>query len=88
MTEHVNPFDEMLRTIAEWHNYHRRTSPGTTTRLRKRFEKYKRDYVHFMIEYDRTRRPRLLERANTVLAEAQTEFNKFKRLEFLATLAK
>jgi hypothetical protein len=88
MMENVNPFDEMLHTIAEWHNYHRRTSPGTTARLKKRFEQYNKEYIKLTIEYDRTRRPRLLEQANTVLAEAQTEFNRFKRLEFLATLAK
>jgi hypothetical protein len=89
MTENdVNLFDEMLRTIAEWHNYHKKTSPGTTARLRKRFEQYNKDYLSKMIEYHRTQRLSYLDKANAILAEAQKEFNRFKRLEFLATLSK
>lgn len=86
--EHVNPFDEMLREIAEWHNYHKRTSPGTTARLKKRFEQYNKDYLTKMIEYNRTGRPGQLDKANAVLEAAQKEFKQFKRLEFLATLSK
>jgi hypothetical protein len=89
MTEDdVNPFDEMLRTIAEWHNYHKKSSPGTTARLKKRFEQYNKDYLTKIIEYNRTKRPFYLNRANAILEEAQKEFNRFKRLEFLATLSK
>jgi hypothetical protein len=89
MTENdVTPFDEILRTIAEWHNYHKKTSPGTTSRLRKKFEQYNKDYLSKMIEYNRTKRSFYLNRANATLEEAQKEFNRFKRLEFLATLSK
>jgi hypothetical protein len=84
----ANPFDEMLLTIAEWHNYHKKTSPGTTAKLRKRFEQYNNDYLTKMIEYHRTKRPFYLSRANATLAKAQEEFSRFKRLEFLATLSK
>lgn len=86
--EPVNPFDAMLQQIAEWHNYHKKTSPGTTARLKKRFEQYNKDYLAKMIEYNRTNRPFYLNRANAVLEAAQKEFNQFKRLEFLATLSK
>jgi hypothetical protein len=86
--EHVNPFDEMLQAIAEWHTYHKRTSPGTTARLKKRFEQYNNDYLFKIIEYNRTKRPFYLNKANAVLEAAQKEFKQFKRLEFLATLSK
>lgn len=86
--EHANPFDEMLQAIAAWHNYHKKTSPGTTARLKKRFEQYHKEYITRIIEYDRTKRPFYLNRANAVLEAAQKEFKQFKRLEFLATLSK
>lgn len=81
-------FDYFRKTIAEWHQQHRSTSPGTTTRLKKRFEQYEYDYHKAIAEYRQTKRKSSLDRALAVVEKAEEEFKIYKRLEFLGTLAK
>lgn len=81
-------FDYFRNTIAEWHEYHRATSPGTTARLKKRFEQYEYDYHKLIAEYRQTNRQSALKRALDVVETAEQEFKVYKRLEFLGTLAK
>lgn len=81
-------FEYFLKTIAEWHRRHRSTSPGTTTQIRKRFEKYAFDYAKYSAEHRKTKKPSCLDKANQILQTAEAEFNTLKKLELLGTLSK
>lgn len=81
-------FDHMRQTIAEWHEFHKATSPGTTARLKKRFEQYEYDYHKTIAEYRQTRKPSALTRAMKTVEAAEAEFKIYKRLELLGTLSK
>jgi hypothetical protein len=88
MIQQLKQFEEWEREIAKWHKYHKGTSPGTTTLIKKRFEKYKLDYFRLTTEYRQTKKKSVLLAAEKVFATAEAEFVKFKRLEFLGTLSK
>ena len=81
-------FDHFRKTIAEWHQVHRATSPGTTTRLKKRFEQYEYDYHKLIAEYRKTKNPTVLNRAISVVETAEKEFKTYSRLELLGSLSK
>ena len=81
-------FEYFLKTIAEWHRRHRSTSPGTTTKIRKRFEKYAFDYAKHLTEHRKTKKPSCLTNANKILQTAEAEFTTLKKLELLGTLSK
>lgn len=81
-------FEYFLKTITQWHSRHRETSPGTTVKIRKRFEKYAFDYEKHMAEYRKTNKSSVLQKANELLETAENEFAKLKKLELLGTLSK
>ena len=81
-------FDYFRKTTAEWHEFHKATSPGTTARLKKRFEQYEYDYHKLIAEYRQTKRQSSLRKALTVVEQAEQEFKVYKRLELLGTLSK
>ena len=85
---HQHRFDYFRKTIAEWHEFHRATTPGTTARLKKRFEQYEYDYHKHIAEYRKTGRQKALDTALKTVDNAEKEFTIYKRLEFLGTLAK
>lgn len=86
--EKTDAFEKYLKTINEWHKRHRDTSPGTTTRIRKKFEKYSFEYSKLMAEYRKTKKPSILSDANKILENAEQEFKLLKKLELLGTLCK
>ena len=88
MEQQAQQFEEWRKMIDAWHKYHKDTSPGTTARLKKRFEKYEFDYFKLISEFRKTKKPSLLRKADAIVAEATDEIKTFKRLEFLGTLAK
>lgn len=81
-------FEYFLTTIAEWHKAHRDVSPGTTVRLRKKFEQYQYDYHKAIAEHRQTKRPGPLQKALNIVEQAENEFKVYKRLELLGTLSK
>lgn len=81
-------FDNFRKTIDEWHQHHKSTSPGTTTRLRKRFEQYEYEYHRAIAEYRKTKRQKALDTALKTVDTAEKEFKVYARLELLGTLAK
>jgi len=81
-------FDYFRKTIAEWHEFHKSTSPGTTSQLKKRFEQYEYAYHKLIAEYRQTKRQSSLKRALEIVERAEDEFKVYKRLEFLGTLSK
>ena len=85
---HQHRFDYFRKTIEEWHQQHRSTSPGTTSLLKKRFEQYEYDYHKHIAEYRKTGRRKALDTALKTVDAAEKEFEIYKKLEFLGTLAK
>lgn len=83
-----NIFDHYHTTINQWHKRHRKTSPSTTLRIRKRFDKFSFEYAKTMAEYRKTRSPSVLATANNILQDAEKEFKILKKLELLGTLYK
>lgn len=81
-------FDHYRKTVSEWHEYHKATSPGSTARLKKRFEQYEYDYHKAIAEYRQTKRPSCLKKALDVVEHAEKEFKIYSRLELLGTLSK
>lgn len=81
-------FDYFRKTIQEWHEFHKSTSPGTTAQLKKRFAQYEYDYHKHIAEYRKTKRQKSLDTALKTVDNAEKEFIVYKRLEFLGTLAK
>lgn len=81
-------FDHFRKTVAEWHEYHRATSPGSTARLKKRFEQYEYDYHKYIAEYRQTKRQSSLKKALDIVERAEKEFKTYSRLEMLGTLSK
>lgn len=81
-------FDHFRKTIEEWHRFHRDTSPGTTAKLKKRFEQYEYEYHKNIAEYRKTKRQKALDTALKTVDKAEKEFKVYKRLEFLGTLSK
>lgn len=81
-------FDYFRKTIEEWHQYHKATVPGTTTKLKKRFEQYEYEYHKHIAEYRKTKRQKALDTALKTVDKAEEEFKIYKRLELLGTLAK
>lgn len=81
-------FDYFRKTVSEWHEYHKATAPGTTARLKKRFEQYEYEYHKHIAEYRKTGRRKALDTALKTVDKAEKEFKIYKRLEFLGTLAK
>ena len=81
-------FDYFRSTIADWHNFHKATSPGTTARLKKRFEQYEYDYHKLIAEYRQTKRQSSLRKALAIVEQAEQEFKVYKRFELLGTLSK
>lgn len=81
-------FEHFLATIAEWHKAHRDVSPGTTVKLRKKFEKYQYDYYKAIADYRQTKRPGSLQKALDIVEQAEKEFKIYKRLELLGALSK
>jgi len=88
MDQQVQQFEEWHTLIAEWHKYHKSTSPGTTTRLKKRFAQYSFDYFKLMSEYRKTGKPSLLSKADAIYESAEKEIKTFKRYELIGTLSK
>lgn len=90
MMEHSyqHQFDLYRQTIAEWHEYHKATSPGTTALLKKRFEQYEYNYHKYIAEYRKTKKQKPLRLALQVVDQAEKEFNQFKKMEFIAALSK
>lgn len=88
MEHQSTQFKEWREMIEAWHKYHKDTSPGTTSRLKQRFEKYEFDYYKLLAEYRKTKKHSLLRRAEQIHAEAAAEIKTFKRLELLGTLSK
>lgn len=88
MDQQIQQFDQWRSMIDEWHKYHKRTSPGTTAQLKKRFEKYSFDYFKLLSEYRKTKKPSLLRKADAIYKSAEQEIKTFKRLEILGTLSK
>lgn len=81
-------FEYFLGLIDQWHKRHRDIAPGTTTKIRKRFEKYAFDYAKLFAEYRNTGKKSLLDKANDVLETAEKDFKLLKKLELLGTLSK
>lgn len=81
-------FDHFRQTIEQWHQAHRSTSPGTTARLRKRFEHYEYEYHKHIAEYRKTNRKKSLDTALKTVDTAEKEFKLYARLELLGTLSK
>lgn len=81
-------FDHFRSTIADWHKFHKSTSPGTTARLKKRFEQYEYEYHKHIAEYRKTKRQKALDTALKIVDTAEKEFKLYSRHEFLGTLAK
>ena len=81
-------FDKYHREINKWHNYHKSTSPGTTTLLKKRFHEYEFEYQKLLAEYRQTKKQSFLKKAEDLLKKADNEFEKFKRLEVIGALSK
>ena len=81
-------FEYWLQTINEWHKRHKSTSPGTTVKIRKRFEKYHYEYEKHMAEYRKTGKPGVLAKANAILEKAATEFKTLNKLDLIGTLSK
>jgi vacuolar-type H+-ATPase subunit H len=81
-------FDHFRKTVAEWHQHHKSTSPGTTARLNKRFAQYEYEYHKAIAEYRKTKRQKALDTALKIVDTAEKEFKLYTRHEFLGTLAK
>ena len=81
-------FDYFRKTVEEWHNFHKKTSPGTTARLKKRFEQYEYEYHKHIAEYRKTKRQKALDTALKTVDKAEQEFKLYSRHEFLGTVAK
>jgi len=84
----LQQFEEWHKLIAEWHKYHKLTSPGTTTMIKKRFEKYSFDYFKLISEYRKTGKTSLLRKADAIYESAEKEIKTFKRYELMGTLSK
>ena len=81
-------FKHFLKTIEGWHRNHRATSPGTTARLRKRFENHEYQYHKHIAEYRKTNRKTSLDAALKTVDTAEKEFKLYAGLELLGTLSK
>lgn len=81
-------FDYFRKTVAEWHQNHRATSPGTTAKLKKKFADYEYEYHKHIAEYRKSGRQKSLDSALKTVDKAEKQFKVYKRLEFLGTLAK
>lgn len=81
-------FDLFRETISQWHQAHRTTSPGTTFRLKKRFENYEYLYHKYMAEYKKNKQKKKLDTALKIVDTAEKEFKLYSRLELLSTLSK
>jgi hypothetical protein len=85
---HQHRFDYLRKTIHEWHSYHKAQSPGTTSRLMARFEKYEFEYHKSILEYKKTGKQAPLDAGLEIVKKAEEEFKLYKKLEFIATLTK
>lgn len=81
-------FDFFKQEISSWHRAHKSTSPGTTTKIKKKFEKYEYDYHAAIAEYRKTGSKKSLNDALKIVDTAEKQYILYKKLELLGTLTK
>ena len=87
MTDYNQKWQDYIKLLSHWRKQHPAYAPQLY-KVQKQIEKMHVQCMKLVYESEYKKKPHLLKEADEILASAEKEITRLKRLEFLAALSK